>query len=276
MCSPASRYINQSLVAASRETLRASAKEPFQGKSITLAPNDRGISAVRSPEPVSTTIISPTASRTASGQPRSISSSSLTIMHSESFIPVRGRARPATALARLPSARSIAPTAPRGRACVPRLRTSACSRFWAAWGRVGVEPDGGAEQRLGAAQLGQLVERDAGQLSSTGSDGVRASASSMHLDAVANADTQASACCAGTPAPARPAGTASGRRAADRPSPRARRTAARARACRRRRAPPRRESSCSRRACATRPGRLRCRSPTTGRGRLHRLRSRPC
>ena len=42
MCSPASRYINQSLVAASRETLRASAKEPFQGKSITLAPNDRG------------------------------------------------------------------------------------------------------------------------------------------------------------------------------------------------------------------------------------------
>ncbi len=42
MCSSASRYITQSLVAASSETLRASAKEPFQGKSITLAPNDRG------------------------------------------------------------------------------------------------------------------------------------------------------------------------------------------------------------------------------------------
>ena len=137
MCSSASRYITQSLVAASSEMLRASAKEPFQGKSITLAPNDRAISAVRSLEPVSTTIISSTASRTASRHPGSISSSSLTIMHSESVMPVRGRARPATALARLPSARSIAPAAPRGRAWVPRLRTSTCSRFWAACGRSG-------------------------------------------------------------------------------------------------------------------------------------------
>ena len=82
----------QSPVALSIETLRASAKEPFHGKCTTLAPNDSAISTVRSVEPVSTTIISSTTPRSGSRHPGSISSSSFTIMHSESRRPETGRA----------------------------------------------------------------------------------------------------------------------------------------------------------------------------------------
>ena len=84
----------QSEVAASKETLRGSANEPVHGCSITRAPNERAISIVASVEPVSTTMISSTAGRTASRQRGSICSSSLTIMQRLIVSPVAARARP--------------------------------------------------------------------------------------------------------------------------------------------------------------------------------------
>src|ERR1700727_2638315 len=90
--SSASRYMTQSPVAASKETLRASAKDPVHGNSMTLAPNDSAISTVLSVEPVSTMIISSTAPATAARQRGSICSSSRTIMQRLRVRPAAGGA----------------------------------------------------------------------------------------------------------------------------------------------------------------------------------------
>jgi hypothetical protein len=86
-------------VAASSETLRASANDPAHSRSITCAPNERAISTVPSVEPVSTTMISSTASFAAASDRGSISRSSLTIMQ-------RLRRRPVCGLARFTSSRA--------------------------------------------------------------------------------------------------------------------------------------------------------------------------
>ena len=65
--------------------MRASEKLPFQGKWYTLAPNRRAMSALLSPDPVSTTTIScpsALAERSAAGR---CSASSFTIMQTETL-----------------------------------------------------------------------------------------------------------------------------------------------------------------------------------------------
>ena len=93
--------MTQSPVAASKEALRASANEPVHSRSMTFAPNDLAISIVRSVEPVSTTMISSTASRTAARLRGSISSSSRTIMQRLSVRPLAGWAAAPARSARL-------------------------------------------------------------------------------------------------------------------------------------------------------------------------------
>jgi hypothetical protein len=96
--------MSQSPVAASKDTLRACAKEPVHSCESTRAPNERAISTVASVEPVSTTTISSTAPATAAKQRGSMSCSSRTIMHRLSRKPSAGWARAATSSARLASA----------------------------------------------------------------------------------------------------------------------------------------------------------------------------
>src|SRR5450755_825245 len=90
----------QSLVAASKETFRASENDPVHGNSITRAPNERAISIVASVEPVSTITISSTAGAAAARHCGSIRASSRTIMHRLMVRPVLGLARAAIDFAR--------------------------------------------------------------------------------------------------------------------------------------------------------------------------------
>jgi hypothetical protein len=94
---------------------------------------------VRSVEPVSTTMISSTASRTAARERGSISSSSRTIMQRLSVRPVAGRAAAATRSARRASFGSTAATVAGrfGRRPLRRAATSA-SRFSRTWASVGL------------------------------------------------------------------------------------------------------------------------------------------
>ncbi len=104
--SSASRHSSQSPSAASKETLRACAKEPVHSWKSTRAPNERAISTVASVEPVSTITISSTVSATEARQRGSISCSSRTIMHKLRRMPVAGRARLAILSARSASSTS--------------------------------------------------------------------------------------------------------------------------------------------------------------------------
>jgi hypothetical protein len=81
--SSASGQKTQSPAACLRDSLRASAKLSYQGKSKTLAPKEAATSLVRSVDPVSTTIISSTRSAVEARQSGRLASSSLTIMHND-------------------------------------------------------------------------------------------------------------------------------------------------------------------------------------------------
>src|SRR4051794_18844627 len=165
----------QSPVAASKEALRASANEPVHSRSMTFAPNDFAISTVRSVEPVSTTMISSTASLAAARLRGSISSSSRTIIARLSVRPSAGRAAAPTRSARRASGGRTAATVagsggggaggggggggaggspPRGGGGGP------------GGGGGGEGPGGGggggAEERLGGGVGAELVERDGG------------------------------------------------------------------------------------------------------------------
>ena len=151
--------MSQSPVACSRETLRASANEPFHGNDTTRAPNDSAISTVRSDEPVSTTTISSTASRAAARHAGSSSSSSFTIMHSESVSPAAGCAASATRKLRSASAPSAAAIE-----LWPILAPEQGARRVQVRGGLGerrIEPQRCGEERGSGLDLGQLVEQDA-------------------------------------------------------------------------------------------------------------------
>ncbi len=127
--SSASSHRIQSPVAASIETLRASANEPFHGKWTTRAPNDSAISTVESVDPVSTTTISSTAGAAAWSERGSISSSSLTIMQSEIRSPSTGRARRASESARSARGRLLGVFGTPAGARPVRWRSFACRTF---------------------------------------------------------------------------------------------------------------------------------------------------
>ena len=129
----------------------------------TRAPNDSAISTVRSLEPVSTTIISETASRHDSRQAASISSSSRTIMQSE-MLPAAGcvRARFATCSSEGRSARSAIATGERQRHAHGAAQTLARRLEVAAHVLGGgIEPLYGLEQPDRQRRLVQAVHRDA-------------------------------------------------------------------------------------------------------------------
>ena len=149
--SSASRYMTQSPVAASKDTLRAAEKSPSHSWCRTRAPRLSAISTVRSVEPVSTTTISSTASRAAC---RQRADHRLLVLddHAQADGQALGRARGGgdAVDARLQVARRgrrPAPARARPRACGARTRRG-CARRWAARG-----PGAGRRRRAPAAAL---------------------------------------------------------------------------------------------------------------------------
>jgi hypothetical protein len=106
---------------------------------MTFAPNDFAISTVRSVEPVSTTMISSTASRAAARLRGSISSSSRTIMQRLRVRPSAGRAADEQRSARLARAfRATEIVAGTGTWRPLRRRASSILRLSRRWGSVGL------------------------------------------------------------------------------------------------------------------------------------------
>ena len=160
-CSSASRYMIQSPVAVSSETLRASANEPFHGKWTTFAPNDSAISTVRSVEPVSTTIISSTTPRSGSRQP---GEHLLLVLHDHAEREPKARDGPGLGGDLAPAGAEAAHARSEGALQAARAAL-ADLRLLEIGGRVrqvGIEAEGRLEEIFGRRRLEQLVEEDAG------------------------------------------------------------------------------------------------------------------